>query len=108
MGKDKSATIRSTILSLVDDDYYGLWEVLWKLHDAVPDISEPKLIQQARLAILDLASINKLAVFRREGMLGKEQQIAVAQLSVVLASNSVWSEPEHKDSMQILVTTVEM
>jgi len=56
---------RHVVLDLGSEDFYGLWEILWRLKTVCPNRGEADLLEEARSAIAELVQEGAVALYWR-------------------------------------------
>lgn len=97
--------VEQEIMSMAEEDYCGLWEIIWRLRDALSITSDDELIEIARPSVLELMNNQKILLYQRKGLLGKEEEIEFDQVEEIIARNGNWLEPPNKDSIQYLIAS---
>ena len=98
--------VESNILELASEDYYGLWEVCWKIQRLRPKDSAAEVRKICINAVRDLVQRGLIHLMRRRGPAGKETLLSENEILNVLNDVSSWEEP-FKDSIQFLVGATE-
>ncbi len=94
--------IRDAIMVVAEEDYYGLWEAVWRLRSMLPQTGELELRSIAKRTMQELLGNGKVKLFRRSGTGGKEELISNEEAYAILTSDHVWNEPLDGKSIQIL------
>jgi len=84
--------IEETILDLVVEDDYGLWEVLWRLKSTEPGVSEARAIESATKAVLQMNRKGLVVLGRRSA--GGSALIPDVEVPGVLSDPDSWREPQ--------------
>ena len=83
--------VRSLILDLAVEDFYGLWELVWRLQTCDPGLSRERAIQAARSALVALHEQDLVELYR--GTKGDPLPITAADVPSLLAEEESWNEP---------------
>lgn len=83
---------RHVVLDLGSEDFYGLWEILWRLKEVCPNRGESDLLEEARSAIVQLVREGAVALYWRATAASEPVPIG-ADPGSVLAEIENWCEP---------------
>lgn len=100
------STIQFEILETAVEDFYGLWEVVWGLHNLLPDSGESGLRSVAEREIRELLAKGWVSLFRRNGAEGEERPLPPDEVESAVLDQKNWEEPK-ANSMQILIGATE-
>lgn len=85
--------VEAEILELAEEDFYGVWEVGWRLVTAlgVDPSSDPRLAAEA---IASLKRQGRVDIYVREWIDDTPRQLALSGRSIDLNDASAWLEPQ--------------
>ena len=83
---------RAVVMNLVTDDYYGLWEIVWRLKELCPIDSETELRENAEKVVKQLVKDGQIAVFWRETATSEPIRIVEDAIEILSRSEN-WREP---------------
>lgn len=81
------------ILDLAEDDYTGLWELIWRARTTMADDRAGDLLERLRSELETLIQERKVSLFRGTKFTGEEQPISAADVPVLLATPGAWEPP---------------
>jgi len=84
--------VRSLILELAVEDFYGLWELVWRLQTRESGLSRERAVQAARSALAALHEQDLVELYR--GTKGDPLPIRAADVPALLAEETSWEEPK--------------
>jgi hypothetical protein len=84
---------REMILDLTEDDYTGLWELLWRAQTIRPWNETTLLISELRSELQTLVSLGKLAFFEGNTFTGEENPVESAEGIQYLSVAAGWNPP---------------
>lgn len=85
--------IEREILELTDEDYYGLWEIGWRLSSAL-NLDASRNPEQAAVAILSLQRQGVVQIYVRERIDAAPVPLASSGRTIDLYDPSAWCEPK--------------
>lgn len=86
------ATLETMILELVDEDFYGLWEIAWRVR-AVLDLDPVLLPAPLAQVVRALTARHLVEIFVREGLQGDPLPVNSTELSIDLDQSQAWEVP---------------
>jgi len=84
----------SMILDLADDDYTGLWELVWRAQTLEPNADVESLRASVRDELESLALGGKVKLVRGTHFSGDERPIPLEGTRAMLADGRSWEPPE--------------
>ena len=90
----------SLILDLVVEDFYGLWELVWRLKTCEPDFTRSEALRAAQIALGELYERGLVELHHGSG--SDSTPIASGDAYSLLADEANWGEPS-KESTVIFV-----
>lgn len=97
-----AVTAQNETLELAVEDFYGLWEIIWRFRALSPHSTDPELRTHAENAVRTLLAGGLVALFRRSKVGGEESPVDQNEIEAALSDQSNWDEPK-PDSVQMLV-----
>ena len=95
--------VHRVILDLVVEDFYGLWELVWRLQTCGPGLTHKRATQVAQTAISTLHEQDLVELFR--GTKGDPLPIATADVPSLLAEDRNWAEPKARTGRLLIAAT---
>ncbi len=81
------------ILDLADEDYVGLWELLWRGKTVAPDMESGALEGAVQQCTRELIDKGLLQLYRGVTFSGEESPVPHSEVGRVLQDASAWSPP---------------
>jgi len=88
--------LRREILEDGEEDYCGLYEIIWSLNTKYPDVDRHTKIESARSAFLPLAREGQVSLFESVWASSDYKPVSQADALRKLEDVSVWSDPTEK------------
>ena len=85
--------IQHQLLELAVEDYYGFWEIIWRVRNLLPNSTASQLSEIAATALRDLLSRGWVALYRQVLDTGERTPIEPSEVEAVLADPRSWAEP---------------
>ena len=93
------------ILDLAEDDYTGLWELVWRARTVLGDGSASATSTALRPTVEHLLHNGRLAMFRGVGFAGDECPVSADEAPGLLAVAHSWEPPDNGEShLRVLAT----
>ncbi len=97
----------SLAISYADEDYHGLYELVWGLNSAHPEVSHQDRIRAAQAALHSLVSRGLVAVFSADEPLAAPEPVPAAVVQQIIADPAAWLPPNERGSPHYCFTTTE-
>lgn len=91
-----SAQVFELALSLATEDYFGLYELVWKLNSKFEDSDPAERLAAAHHALQRLTAEGLTAVYRTQWMSEEYDAVATELTERVLADPSAWASPAER------------
>lgn len=95
----------SMILDLANDDYTGLWELVWRARTTTADTQTGALVARLRSELEALIHEGKLALFRGIQFTGEEKLVSVTDVPALLLAPHSWEPPATGETHLRVLTT---
>jgi len=105
--RDATVRIDAAILSMAEEDFCGLWEVLWRLREMFPQQSHGEISQLGRNFVSRLLKEKAISVDVRDGIVGEVREAHSQDFENIIDDTCSWNEPPHSNSPQILIGSKE-
>ena len=98
-------TFKELILDLTDDDYTGLWELVWRARTTMPERGSDNLISELCTNVEELVRNGSIGAFRGTTFTGEEKPLVASDSARLLADPRSWQPEEAKGIHVRLLTT---
>jgi hypothetical protein len=98
-----ASVVQRELLSLSVEDFYGLWEVLWRVRNLYPERPDSELKEIAETAVRQLLSNGWIALYRQAGV--ERTEIRADEVDALLWDPGNWIEPTSKLSSVVIGAT---
>ena len=88
-----SDQLRRDILEDGNEDYTGLYEIIWSLNTKYPGVSREQKVDVARKVFSELLRENRVAVFENVWGSSKFEPVDPKTALNAVANDSAWEEP---------------
>jgi hypothetical protein len=89
-------SLRREILEDGEEDYYGLYEIIWSLNTKYPDVDRQKKVESARNVFLPLVRDGRVSLFESIWASSDYKPLSQADALRELENDSAWSDPTEK------------
>ena len=102
----KLTKIHWDILSMLVDDYFGLWEVIAPYYDSKPDLNQSEFKTNVERAFRELLKENLVCLYRGNSFAGEEVLIENSEIESILSDrrNWEWDAPDLGDHIRCAAT----
>jgi hypothetical protein len=87
------ARLRREVLSDGEEDYTGLYEIIWSLNTQYPDVSRDLKIAAAQAVVAELLKEGHLAVYRTTWASNRFEPVPQQDAVVALGVPEAWEDP---------------
>ena|SRR3989442_6285103 len=88
-----NAKLRQEILSDGEEDYRGLYEIVWSLNSKYPDLSRDLKIAAARAVVAELLKEGQVALFRTNWASNRYDPVPQDAALGAIGTPSAWENP---------------
>jgi hypothetical protein len=78
------------VLDLATDDFFGLWELVWRVNAVTKSGSDVVTHEQLRAEVLRLCTDGFVAVYRGRRFDGDESVLGIAEAKAILDDRANW------------------
>lgn len=97
--------VRNVVLDLISDDYYGLWEVLWRLHTVYPESSESELKTRAIRELLAMLEEDRVSVYQQPTQEASLRLLEPERARAAIQEAANWQAPYSLTDSVVVVST---
>jgi hypothetical protein len=97
----------SLAISYAHEDYNGLYELVWGLNSAHPQVPSTVRLRAAQAALHSLVSRGLVAVFAADDPLHAPESVPSAVIQQVLSDPDSWLPPNERDAPHYCFATTE-
>jgi hypothetical protein len=85
---------REVILEMLEEDEYGLYEVIWSLNTLHPDAGAAEKVRAARAAMRELLNENHIALSRAVWASQRRESIPPSEALRLIETLDAWAPPD--------------
>jgi len=84
---------KTLILDLVTEDYYGLWELVWRANTVEPGQNQQIPVAALTSALASLIRDGEVALYRGASFNGEERRVSNSDIPKELSIEANWQPP---------------
>ena len=85
--------LRAEIISDGEDDYTGLYEIIWSLNSAYPDLPRAPKVAAARAVTAELLNEGRLRFYKTIWASNDFEPVSAAVARAAVSSDEAWDDP---------------
>jgi hypothetical protein len=97
------AEVRAEIIQSAGEDYYGLWELIWALNTAHPEIDEATKVAAAASAIVPLLQEGAIRLYRGEWRDNAFAPLELSEAIRLVTDTTAWDPPPNGSRAKFVV-----